>query len=67
MVFAMSKAYENKIVGYNTNGTQITSEDFKKRVAAASQRVKSGDFITQKSIEKEIENWKCKKTSYWLG
>lgn len=57
----MSKAYENKIVGYNTDCNSITYEDLKKRVTAASKRVKSGDFITQKSIEKEIENRKCKR------
>ena len=55
MVYAMSKAYKNNIAGYSVEGSPITTEDLKKRVLAASKRVKSGDFITQESIENEIE------------
>ena len=58
MVHAMSKEYKRTaIVGYNVDGTPITQQDLRKRVRAASKRVKSGDYLTQEEVEKEIENW----------
>ncbi len=58
MVYAMSKEYKNPvIVGYNTDGLQITQQDLKNRVKSASMRVKSGDFLTQEEVEKEVERW----------
>lgn len=59
MVYAMSKEYKKQpaAVGYNIDGSPITKESLVKRAKAASKRVKSGDFITQEEVEKEIENW----------
>jgi hypothetical protein len=58
MVYAMSKEYKKSdIAGYNIDGSQITKDILLKRVKTASQRVKSGDYITQEEVEKEIENW----------
>jgi hypothetical protein len=58
MAYAMSKEYKkNVIVGYNPDGTPITSQGLRDRVNAASKRVKAGDFLTQSEVEKEIENW----------
>jgi hypothetical protein len=57
MVHAMSREYQKPIIGYNNDGTLITDQDLKKRSKAASERVKSGDFLTQEEVEKEIENW----------
>jgi hypothetical protein len=58
MVHAMSKEYENTlVVGYTAQGEPITKGDLKKRVKAASKRVKSGDFIPHEELEKEVENW----------
>lgn len=58
MVYAMSKEYKKpEIVGHNVDGSPITQEHLVKRVKAASKRVKSGDFISQEDVEKEIENW----------
>ena len=58
MVYAMSKEYKQPvIVGYNPDGESITQQDLKRRVKSASKRVKSGDFITQEEVEKEVENW----------
>lgn len=48
---------EKRIVGYTANGKPITKIELKNRVKAASKRVKSGDFISQEEIEKEVENW----------
>ncbi len=58
MVYAMSKEYiEPVIVGYNVDGSPITKETLIKKAKAASKRVKSGDFITQEEIDREVENW----------
>lgn len=58
MVYAMSKEYKNSIiVGYEADGKPINQQNLKDRVKSASKRVKSGDFLTQKEVEKEIENW----------
>ena len=58
VIYAISKESENSIiVGYNTDDTPITNQELRKRVKAASQRVKTGDFLTQEEIEQEIENW----------
>jgi hypothetical protein len=59
MVYAMSKEYKKQptVAGYRVDGSPITKEDLVQRVKAASARVKSGDFLTQEEVEKEIENW----------
>ncbi len=58
MVYAMSKEYKKTdIIGYESDGSPITKERLLERVKSASKRVKSGDYITQQEIEKEIENW----------
>ena len=58
MVHAMSKEYtKSEIAGYNVDGSQITRNDLKDRVKAASKRVKSGCYISQEEVEKELKNW----------
>ena len=57
MVHLLIEEYEHKdIVGYST-GNSFTKEDIVKRVLQASERVKSGKYIEQASLEKEIANW----------
>ncbi len=58
MVYAMSKEYKKPdIVGYNVDGSPVAKEDLVKRVTSASKRVKSGDFVSQENVVKEIEDW----------
>ena len=58
MVDAMRKEYEEPdVVGYEVDGTPIKQEDLKKRVKAASARVKAGHYTTQEDLEKEMESW----------
>jgi hypothetical protein len=58
MVYAMRKEYEREaVIGHTSKGEPITKDTLKERVKAASARVKSGDFISQEEIEKEVENW----------
>ena len=58
MVDALRKEYEEPdVVGYEVDGTPITQEDLKKRVKAASARVKTGHYTTQEDLEKEMESW----------
>ncbi len=57
-VLALDKEHEKTlIVGYEVDGTPITQEDLKKRVRAASARVKAGHYTTQEDLEKEMESW----------
>jgi len=58
MVYAMSKEYKKPIiVGYNTDDSPITQQALREQVKSASVRVKSGDFLTQEEVEKEVESW----------
>lgn len=58
MVYAMSKEYKKSdVIGFEVDGSPLTKDRLVKRAKAASKRVKSGDFITQEEVEKEIENW----------
>jgi len=58
MVYAMSKEYENSlVVGYTAMGAPLTKTVIKERVKAASERVKSGDFIAHEELEKEVQKW----------
>ena len=45
------------IIGYDSKGQPITNEDLIEQVTAASERVKSGEYISQEDLEKESENW----------
>ena len=57
-VLALDKEHEKTIiVGHEVDGTPITQEDMKKRVKAASARVKAGHYTTQEDLEKEMESW----------
>lgn len=58
MVYAMSREYKSPMaIGYNVDGTPITRKELAQRVTSASKRVKTGDFVTQEDVEKEVENW----------
>lgn len=58
MVYAMSKEYEkSSIAGYDVDGSIIDEEQLIGRVRNASMRVKSGDYITQEELDKEVEEW----------
>jgi hypothetical protein len=58
MVRAMSLEYKKTTVaGYNIDGSPITQQELRKRVVAASKRVKAGDYIRHEEIAKEVENW----------
>jgi len=48
---------ENPIVGYSTDGEPITKNKLVQRVRSGSDRVKSGDFISQGTLEQDSENW----------
>lgn len=58
MVYAMSREYNKlDVAGFHVDGSPITKKDLVNRAKAASQRVKSGDFVTQEEVERETENW----------
>ncbi len=45
------------IIGYTTEGKPLTKEAYNKRLQKAEEQIKSGDYLTQKEIEKESKNW----------
>lgn len=58
MVYAMGKEYQNStIVGYDSEGLPLTQDDLRSNAKAASLRVKSGDFLTQEEVERDMDNW----------
>lgn len=53
----MNKKYkQTKIIGFTIDGDPITNKDLKSRVKQASERVKSGDYITQEEVYKEVKD-----------
>lgn len=45
------------IVGYEPDGTPITRDDLVREAKEASARVKSGEYIAQEDLDKEVKNW----------
>jgi len=38
-------------------GAPLTKTEIKEHVKEASERLKSGDFITHEELEKEVQKW----------
>ncbi len=54
----MNKKYEQtKFIGFTIDGEPITKQDLKNRVKQASERVKSGDYISQEEVDEEVKDW----------
>lgn len=51
------KMRESIAVAYTVAGEPLTEGQYVKEVVAASQRVKSGQFIRHEELEKQVENW----------
>jgi wyosine [tRNA(Phe)-imidazoG37] synthetase (radical SAM superfamily) len=43
--------------GFSLKGDPIMKDELQKSVKEASERVKSGDFISQEQMEKDLESW----------
>jgi KaiC/GvpD/RAD55 family RecA-like ATPase len=57
MIHALAKSYEDEeaiVVGYESDGTPITKETLVNEVREASAQVKSGNYMTQEDLEKEV-------------
>lgn len=54
MVYGIMQYDKEEIIGYTAQGEPINMATLKKRVKAASKRVKQGHYIAQKDLEKEI-------------
>jgi hypothetical protein len=48
---------EEMIVGYTTDGSPLTTQQYNERLLVAEKQIESGDYSTQEDLEKEIENW----------
>ena len=60
MMYALAKNYQEEetiVVGYEVDGTPITKETLINEVREASEQVKSGNYISQEDLDKEVENW----------
>lgn len=47
----------NPIVGFDINGESISKSQLISQIEEAEERVDSGIFISQESLEQESENW----------
>ena len=45
------------IVGYTVEGKPLTKESYNARLHVAEKQISSGQYLTQKKLEKEAENW----------
>jgi len=57
VVYGIMQYDKEEIIGYTSQGQPINSAALKKRVKAASKRVKQGHYIAQEDLEKEMQNW----------
>lgn len=54
----INKILDNEmIVAYTVEGKPLTQKAYNKRLQKAEQQIKLGNYITQKELEKESENW----------
>lgn len=44
-------------VGYTVEGKPLTKESYNARLQIAEKQIRSGQYLTQKELEKEAENW----------
>ena len=57
MMNESQKVSEPAPVGYSTKGNAINQDDLKELVTSASERVKSGKYVSQEDLEKEVNKW----------
>lgn len=48
---------ENDTVAYTIDGKSLTRETYKEELQEAKAEIKRGEYITQKDLEKESNNW----------
>ena len=55
VLYAVAKEYNQD--DYIVSGEPMSKEVLKGRINAAKSRIKSGQFTTQKQLEKEMNEW----------
>lgn len=53
----MVKEDDGTPIGYSITGQAISKKNLVDKVLGASQRVKSGKFISQEDLDREVDNW----------
>ena len=48
---------KNPVIGYDINGKPITQSAFNKSLKSAKKRFKSGKYISQDDLEKQMKKW----------
>jgi hypothetical protein len=44
-------------VGYTVEGKPLTKESYNARLRIAEKQIRSGQYLTQEDLEKEVDNW----------
>lgn len=58
VVKAVIESYqEEEIVAFSVEGKPITKANYLESLSEAKLEIENGDFISQKDLEKESENW----------
>ena len=57
MVSVLINEYEKQHKFGFVGSKSFSKDDIVKNVLQASERIKSGKYISQESLEKEVENW----------
>jgi len=58
VVKAVIESYqEEEIVAFSVEGKPITKANYLESLSKAKLEIENGDFISQKDLEKESENW----------
>ena len=51
------EVHQSQIVGYDSDGEQITREGLEKKVDEARKRIESGKSISNDDLKNEFKNW----------
>ena len=53
----LSNTNKEEIVGYTTDGSPLTLEDYQQKVQRGISDIKSGNFSSDEDFAREIESW----------
>ena len=51
------EVHQSQIIGYDSDGEQITREGLEKKVDEARKRIESGKSISNDDLKNEFKNW----------
>jgi len=51
------KVHESKVVGYDSDGEEISREGLEKNIDLARNRIQSGNSISNEDLKNDFKNW----------